>query len=166
MRIEAIVTQLVFEHALRMRVKGDVKDTPNQDQEAATASDTMRPAGGPSVIVQGAEATNDGGTSSVGNAKQTSTVKRVPTASPRMQKSGANTAGKINNLITSDLASLSLCREFLAICAPFRLRLTMACIDCLYSVEAPYQSHILFPIPVLCSWLEVRRCCLLNQIFC
>ena len=63
-RIEALVTQLVFEHALRMRVKAETgTSAPNGDK-----------------------------------------------------REGKNVQGKINNLITSDLAAIGFGREILAPC--------------------------------------------------
>lgn len=115
MRIEAIITQLVFEHALRMRVKADVKDEPDHEEDDVVASGTTTAAGGSSVTARRVETNNNDGVTSANKGKQKSTAKAASATSPRTKNARANTAGRINNLITSDLASLSLCREFLAI---------------------------------------------------
>lgn len=104
-RIEALVTQLVFEHALRMRVKAETGTSP-ADGKAAE---------------------------------------------------GRNVQGKINNLITSDLAAIGFGREILAPCSqtfPNRTRVLTHRSSC-SSPQVADAAHWLHCLSVRASRLEV-----------
>lgn len=124
-RVEAIITQLVFEHALRMRVKADVKDVSDQEDDVITSGvPGVAPTAGSSVTVQEINSSSNVSDTSANNSKQKSMARTASMTPPRaknLEKSATNMAGRVNNLITSDLASLVLCREFLAICAWIQL---------------------------------------------
>ena len=105
-RIEALVTQLVFEHALRMRVKAETgTSAPNGDK-----------------------------------------------------REGKNVQGKINNLITSDLAAIGFGREILAPC-PQSFPIGHAYFTDLPSHSSPQVTnvaHRMYRLSLHTSWLEVR----------
>ncbi|KZT67088.1 P-loop containing nucleoside triphosphate hydrolase protein [Daedalea quercina L-15889] len=145
-RVEAIITQLVFEHALRMRMKADVSDAPNQsgDTTAAGTPDTASVAES-SITAQTAQ---DNGNASTGRGKQKQTSQADPAPSqgadankvvgkdekPQDEgKKGQNVVGKINNLISSDLASIGMGREFLTLCVKLPMEIIF-CIWFLYTV--------------------------------
>ena len=131
-RIEAIITQLIFEHALRMRVKADVKDVPNQKH---SASDLGAPATGSSSRPGPAsQEMNNGRRDAADKGKHKSTTQTANNspAQGKNHEKNVNTAGRINNLITSDLASLSLCREFLSISASLTPLVQWSCADMLF----------------------------------
>ena len=120
-RVEAIVTQLVFEHALRMRMKAEVTTDSAPQSKATTAAATPDTA---SVAESSTTALDNGsaeGDSSAGKGKQKASgqakdasqaVGKGVEQKPQEDKA-KNVAGKINNLISSDLASISMGREFL-----------------------------------------------------
>ena len=120
-RVEAIVTQLVFEHALRMRMKAEVTTESAPQSKATTAAATPDTAS----VAESSTTANDNGSaegdSSAGKGKQkasehatdaTRVVGKEGEQKPQEDK-GKNVAGKINNLISSDLASIGMGREFL-----------------------------------------------------
>lgn len=120
-RVEAIVTQLVFEHALRMRMKAEVTTDSAPQSKSTTAAATPDTA---SVAESSTTAHDNGsaeGDSSAGKGKQkasehaadaTRATGKEGEQKPQEDK-GKNVAGKINNLISSDLASIGMGREFL-----------------------------------------------------
>ena len=102
-RIEALVTQLVFEHALRMRVKAET----------------------------GAPAAN-------GEARE-----------------GRNVQGKVNNLITSDLAAIGFGREILAPC-PYTLAMHLhRSLKRMISPEVASFARWMYSLSVRAPRLEV-----------
>lgn len=96
-RAESIITQLVFEHALRIRVKAEVQE------EVKTISGTATPAEDETT---GARA---GKTASV--ASSTTAVKQ-----PAETEEAANTIGMINNLVTWVVLPLASLRTDMTVC--------------------------------------------------
>ncbi|KAF9809990.1 hypothetical protein IEO21_07182 [Rhodonia placenta] len=126
-RVEALVTQLVFTHALRMRVKSEVSETPAP--QASTAS-TVAP--------------DDEGTSSAPGVQNASTnntkgKQRASSNAPKQAQLGTasqrskNFVGRINNLITTDLQSLATGRDVLHLFVMVPVQ-TFLCVWFLYSV--------------------------------
>ncbi|KAH9840299.1 uncharacterized protein C8Q71DRAFT_703286 [Rhodofomes roseus] len=170
-RVEAIITQLVFEHALRMRMKADISDDVGNSEGNITASgtlDTAYDSESSATAAQEIGSDNDSD-SSAGKGKQKSTTAQtmpLPGHSENTNKAGVqakvkrrdddtegkNVVGKINNLISSDLASLSLGREFLAILVRFPVKLIFS-IWFLYAVlgwsafVGLASIIVLYPIP-------------------
>ena len=120
-RYQAIITQLVFDHALRIRVKGEVVEpvstevivNPSSD-DATSQGDTISNEPSPSSVG------DDGGGSATGTVASSSTRgKMAPETSrkgTRVDKSkGSNMTGKINNLVTSDLSSLQGGQTFMTL---------------------------------------------------
>ncbi|KAJ7578610.1 P-loop containing nucleoside triphosphate hydrolase protein [Mycena floridula] len=86
-QMESIITQLVFEHSLRIRVKADVPEskaasTPGTPTDETVADDAA------------------------------STTSSTKTKAPAPVATG-NLIGKLNNLVTTDLENISFAREFL-----------------------------------------------------
>ena len=127
-RTEAIVTQLVFEHSLRIRVKAETssessssgsttavgtpetaslaESTANTEQSEATA--TAAPA------ANGAEPQSPAdGKDKKGKKAQTLTAEGVK---PESKSSTGNLTGKLNNLVTTDLQNVTYGRDFMLIC--------------------------------------------------
>ena len=132
--MEGMITQLVFEHALRIRMKEETASTGTTPAPSATPSANPSEPGSPeasefgegSVTVVGSEASGSQGTltnggapnKGKGKAKQASEQSPAPaTKEPEKKeedKGGANNLlGKINNLITSDLDNIANGRVFL-----------------------------------------------------
>lgn len=135
-RTEGIITSLVFDHALRIRLKAatsDKKDAPTTD---AAAGDSPNP------DAKSTSSPDSGSTASSDEADDDTTVhSRSPTAASTStsttvvtpakaaddkkkdekeskeetdsKSKGSNLIGKINNLITSDLENITRGRDFL-----------------------------------------------------
>ncbi|KAJ7657330.1 hypothetical protein DFH06DRAFT_1297973 [Mycena polygramma] len=121
-RAEAIITQLVFAHSLRIRVKAEttstnaheVEATPSRTPTASTASTSRAPtpenpagasrSSNTSPTVQGS-VTSSGKSTSVTPPPKPVTVKAEP------MSSGGSLVGKINNLVTVDLSNITDSRE-------------------------------------------------------
>ncbi|KAI0258843.1 P-loop containing nucleoside triphosphate hydrolase protein [Gloeopeniophorella convolvens] len=129
-RIEAILTQLIFEHSLRVRVKAETQQsssmsqpptsvggsTPDNvsDADSPTSDDTAAVTGGTSNG-NGDEITRVQSSSSKGKqkAKPEDGKAVAPPAAPEESKKGSNFTGKINNLVSTDLGNITDGREFL-----------------------------------------------------
>ncbi|KAI0638608.1 multidrug resistance-associated ABC transporter [Trametes polyzona] len=162
---EAIITQLVFDHALRIRVKSESSSSPSSSR-ASTAAHT--PDNG-SI----AEAENESPSGSNGDGSEDDTVRAstASTSSAAVAKKGADTKkagdkldaagggpssgnliGRINNLVTTDLNNLVDGRDFLfiALYAPAQI---IVAIIFLYSIlgwsafVGMAAMVLLFPIP-------------------
>ncbi|KAJ6448334.1 P-loop containing nucleoside triphosphate hydrolase protein [Mycena sanguinolenta] len=135
-RIHAIITQLVFAHSLRIRMKAEtsetkdtassdastsaVQDSPQTGSDTESTAETVTPEN-----VDGSARSEDDTTSATMQASL-STIKPTPTASklqpkpaaegPKKtedKKSGGSLVGKINNLVTVDLGNITESRDFL-----------------------------------------------------
>lgn len=114
---ESVITQLVFEHALRMRVIAETSET--SPSAAAVV-------GSPST---GSTTPASGGGASTPSSTRTSEQK--PHKS--QQNNGRNFVGRINNLVTTDLGNITDARNFLLITFYLPLQIVLAVIF-LYAV--------------------------------
>lgn len=134
-RCQGILTQLVFDHALRIRVKAEAqKDTSgSQVSTAAATPDTAS-------IAEGTEGSpDDSGEDTAGSVNSTVKGKQREPSSMSTSSSSTkvdkektddsgkegNLAGKLNNLATTDMEALVNGRDFLFIgtcicCLPWR----------------------------------------------
>lgn len=132
MRITAIVTQLVFEHALRIRVKAETSSSPRstpavtpETRSEATTPDNLS-------IVGDTTASETEGASGDENVPSTtpSSIKGKQKDSPATPAPGddsedlgmsmsSNLVGKMNNLVSTDLENLVDGRDFLLISLSF-----------------------------------------------
>ncbi|KAF9813950.1 hypothetical protein IEO21_05386 [Rhodonia placenta] len=126
-RLEALVTQLVFSHALRMRVKSDVAEMP---APKASAASTVAPGGEGTSSAPGVQ--NSSIDSAKGKQRASSDAPKQAQLGTGSQKS-KNLVGKINNLITTDLQSLATGRDILRLFVMVPVQ-TLLCIWFLYSV--------------------------------
>jgi hypothetical protein len=179
-RTEGILTQLVFEHALRIRMKEDapktegtsVPNTPKAQTFDLPSVDEDR--SGVDVDAASTTATTaiDGTTTAAASASITGDVNtqtpdksisqpQQPTPSaPEQGKdedsspSGTNLAGRINNLISTDLENITDSRDFmfLIIYAPLQ---TALCIVFLYSVLG-WSSFVGMGVLLLSVWAPVQ----------
>jgi hypothetical protein len=94
-RTEAIITQLIFEHSLRIRIKAETDVIP-RDGLDSTVADSDDPA-------------SDTG-STPGKGKQPK-GKHGPAEKTRLESN--NLIGMINNLVTTDLGNVTDARDFL-----------------------------------------------------
>ena len=120
-RVEAIVTQLVFEHALRMRTKAEVTADSAPQSKVTTAATTPDSASVAESSTTAQDNGSAGGASSTGKGKQKDSEQATAVSQAagkdgkqkQQEDKSKNVAGKINNLISSDLASIGMGREFL-----------------------------------------------------
>ncbi|KAF9015463.1 ATP-binding cassette transporter [Cyathus striatus] len=143
-RTEGIITQLIFEHSLRIRMKAETTSelsdtvrstvseatTPdsvslseNQGDGSTSEEDTLHSHGATeSTIVQA-------GSSSIKSASDDG----KPQSSPKSHSSASNLVGKINNLATTDLGNIVDSRDFLLVVLYIPLQITL-CIIFLYAI--------------------------------
>ncbi|CCM00579.1 uncharacterized protein FIBRA_02614 [Fibroporia radiculosa] len=123
-RAKAVITQLVFDHALRIRVKAEVEENGSNSASEAVVSESASmviPATfqetaettSEDTIIQESASTTDNSSLGKQRAPETNLVNDSKQKSgPADVKQGANLLGKINNLVTSDMANISLGRDF------------------------------------------------------
>ncbi|THU95701.1 P-loop containing nucleoside triphosphate hydrolase protein, partial [Dendrothele bispora CBS 962.96] len=159
-RTEAILTQLVFEHALRIRMKSETNDTSKEkQQQISSPEDTSKPA---TPTPPESASQTDSDSDSRPPPPPATPVPTTPSPSPsggaapgeddKKKSSAANLVGRMNNLVTSDLQSIVDARDFgmLVVYTPIQIVL---CIIFLYQVLG-WSSFlglatiiILFPLP-------------------
>ena len=127
-RITAIVTQLVFEHALRIRVKADTSSSPAPTPTATPEgrSESTTPDSG-SVVDINIASEDAGGSNEETRSEQSTTTastikgkrKEDAPGSDSSKEAGdepggsSNLVGKMNNLVSTDLENLVDGRDFL-----------------------------------------------------
>lgn len=123
MRVSAIVTQLVFEHALRIRVKAETTSsprttpavTPEAPGETATP-DNVSVADNIGPEPAGGSGENERSTTSLGiKGKQKEEFPAGLTSDDDNKDPGkaSNLVGKMNNLVSTDLENIIEGRDFL-----------------------------------------------------
>ncbi|KAM5539757.1 hypothetical protein V8D89_006570 [Ganoderma adspersum] len=129
-RIQAIVTELVFEHALRIRMKAETSDpvdaSKSDENTAAPTLDAASQVGadGEGESAEGSQAAADAPADSAASSSDTASApstakgkgkapaedaakKAAEPAKPAEdKKKGKNLVGRLNNLVTSDLSNL------------------------------------------------------------
>ena len=128
-RAESIITQLVFDHSLRIRMKSETPTSPpaSRATSAAQTPDNASLAEGESATAQSSlEETLRASTASTASKKgkgKDKDAKKPEDASadaPAAEAStggNGNSVGKINNLVTADLDTLVDGRDFLFVSA-------------------------------------------------
>ncbi|KAH9059060.1 hypothetical protein EDB87DRAFT_1675205 [Lactarius vividus] len=166
-RVTAIVTQLVFEHALRIRVKAETSSSPSSSPDATSEvhSEASTLDSG-SVVEINIVSEEAGGSSEETRSEQSTTTvssmkgKRKEVApgfgSGRVDGDGqgdsSNLVGKMNNLASTDLENLVDGRDFLLLILYFPLQMVMS-VWFLYNILG-WSAFVgmavmvaLFPIP-------------------
>jgi len=135
-RTEGIITQLVFEHALRIRMKAETASNQQSPPPSTPGSETRSFAEGitdneseaESMAASGEGTLRESGASSTTTATSVAKGKHKAKAStdsetpPKPDKDKDkdtkkdNLIGKINNLVTTDLNNLVDGRDFLILC--------------------------------------------------
>ncbi|KAH8990840.1 hypothetical protein EDB92DRAFT_1935217 [Lactarius akahatsu] len=163
-RISAIITQLIFEHGLRIRVKAETS-YPSTITPAATVttdgrSDATAPDSGSSAGIS-AVTENEGGSSGVtqGESSMTATSgimakegEDVPASDGSKADGSRILVGKMNNLVTSDLDILVDGKDILMLILYLPLQVIL-CVWFLYSIlgwstfVGMVAMIVLFPVP-------------------
>lgn len=136
---EALITQLVFEHSLRIRLVAETNDDANASQghnspSGAGTPDTASVAGSSANVSASVSSTVNDGSKSPADAKSMSTLTstvpkgkskdtgaQTPTSvkpqskKESLSKKDSNLIGKINNLVTTDLGNITDSRDFLLV---------------------------------------------------
>ncbi|KAJ3513917.1 hypothetical protein NLJ89_g2683 [Agrocybe chaxingu] len=119
-RTECILTELVFEHSLRIRVKAET---------SSSRTTKANPSGSATPV--SAESSNsneapDGSSASNGKGKGKE-LSQLPDSEEKKSKA-VNVIGKLNNLVTSDLTNITQSRDFLIVCMYVPLQITLSMI--------------------------------------
>ncbi|KAI6045165.1 hypothetical protein EDC04DRAFT_2638851 [Pisolithus marmoratus] len=117
-RTECIITQLVFEHALRIRMKAELPDT---DKGSTDSTVTTPDSASVSEFATAVENSRE-----VSKGKPQSKGKLGDSSGARPVSSAENFAGKINNLITTDLGNITDGRDFLFVFPYMPLQLALS----------------------------------------
>ncbi|PSR81333.1 hypothetical protein PHLCEN_2v6412 [Hermanssonia centrifuga] len=138
-RVQGIITSLVFDHALRMRLKAEISD-----KQRTSISDPITSSNTPSSSIGGSEM--EGSTTAhlletsaststtavvvsqeVDHTKATPFEVKEEEAESDPKATGDNLVGKLNNLVTSDLNNISKGCDFLlvVVSAPLQIALAM-----------------------------------------
>ncbi|KAJ7596700.1 hypothetical protein C8J56DRAFT_294246 [Mycena floridula] len=160
-RAEAILTQLVFEHSLRIRVKAETADGPKGG--SASSSAPVTPDSTSVIEQEGSNNTADTetlhSTEATVTVSSSSTVKGKPKDKDTEEsKAGSNLVGKINNLVTTDLGNIIEARDFLFMVLYIPAQISL-CIWFLYVVLG-WSAFVglsvilvMFPVPGLVAKL-------------
>ncbi|TFY70118.1 hypothetical protein EVJ58_g61 [Rhodofomes roseus] len=158
-RTTSIITQLLFEHSLRIRMKAEVPDSPASStvttavgtpdnasiaetegvpSQSPTEGENHSPAGSEDETVRASTiSVTSTSTTAKGKrkSKALSQAGEGKTEGPKKSEEakGGNLVGKINNLVTTDLDNLINGRDFLFIVIEIPLQLSL-CIWFLYSI--------------------------------
>ncbi|KAJ7785936.1 hypothetical protein B0H16DRAFT_1681200 [Mycena metata] len=169
-RCEAIITQLVFEHALRIRVKAETAEkapssgtstpadseapSPIDQEESGGSGDETLNSADPDTrsrdeTLQASTSSIKSTTSSKGKGKE---MKEVKPEEPAESTNASNLVGKITNLVTTDLGNIVDSRDFLFVLLLIPLEVIL-CVIFLYNVLG-WSSFVgmgvmvaLFPLP-------------------
>ncbi|KDR83043.1 hypothetical protein GALMADRAFT_866150 [Galerina marginata CBS 339.88] len=148
-RTEGILTQLVFEHSLRIRLKAESSsDRDDQDNDTvvgtpdtSSITESSPPESGDEELGPTASASRQPsgdsestvtGTSTKGNPKDDTSGSET-TKAAKKDKGDANLIGKINNLVTTDLTNIVEARDFLLLVIFVPLQITL-CTAFLYKL--------------------------------
>ncbi|KAJ6465017.1 P-loop containing nucleoside triphosphate hydrolase protein [Mycena sanguinolenta] len=113
-QVEGLLTELIFEHALRVRVKAQNVDA--ESDASPTASGSSSTDGAASADGTDGTASDDGTTLNNAESDTQSTKKAAKTASKKEKDENAQTAinvGQISNLVTTDLRNVTQMSDFL-----------------------------------------------------
>ncbi|OSX60068.1 hypothetical protein POSPLADRAFT_1048490 [Postia placenta MAD-698-R-SB12] len=165
-RARAIIIQLVFNHALRIRMKTDDKG----EQREAAAAPTQQVTAGSSMTISPSEHPDDATLSGTPEgidaaAAISDALPKSPTADANGEaaKGGVNLVGKINNLVTMDLDNVDSGRDFPFVLVEIPLQLVL-CTWFLYSLlgwsalAGMVAMSVMLPIPgYLATFLQALQ---------
>ncbi|KAI0703637.1 hypothetical protein BC835DRAFT_1262769 [Cytidiella melzeri] len=125
-RTEAIITSLVFDHALRIRLKAEA------DEKSKPAAAESAPSSTPGSDAKGSNTPETGSTheedeTNTVHSRSATAASTATAATSATTTTKGNFMGKVNNLVTSDLDNITNGRDFLFLImsAPLHLALGM-----------------------------------------
>ena len=171
-RTEGLLTQLVFEHSLRIRLKAEVSNekieednlhvTGNQDSASVTEGTSVDSNSGERTSQSSRTVSQDSSSDSQSTSngpvkgKDPSTLKSDTKPATKDKKEAQNLIGKINNLVTTDLGNIVDGRDFLMIstlqCSNLSLGLLS---DTLASSNDPIPISSVHHLLIPSTWMEV-----------
>lgn len=134
MRAKAIITQLMFEHALRVRMKAETSETNSAPATPGKTPDVVSLAE-PTTVEHPALASAEveAGEEAVLRESDTLQPAAAKQEGSKQESSGgaSNLVGRINNLVTTDMQTIDNGRDFIFVCkSPLRRRVRTWKADC------------------------------------
>ena len=136
---QGMITQLVFEHALRIRMKSESSESPPSPSQPSTSATTPDTAS----VAESASGHSPVETEVTGGASTTLASEATPSEADKASikgeekkpagEKGGNLVGKINNLVSTDLNNIIDGRDFLMIVVACPIQVTL-CILFLYTI--------------------------------
>ncbi|KAF9007748.1 P-loop containing nucleoside triphosphate hydrolase protein [Hymenopellis radicata] len=124
-RLQALLTELVFEHSLRIRMKAAVPE--GEGSKGSTTPSTPD-----NASLSEAESTLDGG-ASTSNGDESTAEKEGAKKASQPDSATSNLVGKINNLVSTDLENVVEARDFFLIVAYVPMQIAL-CIVFLHTI--------------------------------
>ncbi|KAF8904953.1 P-loop containing nucleoside triphosphate hydrolase protein [Mucidula mucida] len=140
-RLQALLTELVFEHSLRIRMKASVSEgegskgsaTPSTPDDASLSEAESTLDGGASTS-NGDDSTVQASNSSTNtNSSKIKAEKESAKNAPHPDSATSNLVGKINNLVSTDLENVVEARDFFLIVAYVPVQIAL-CIVFLHTI--------------------------------
>jgi hypothetical protein len=162
-RVSGIITQLVFEHALRIRVKAETSSTPRTTP--AVTPETTTP-DNVSLLDNDVSETVDGSGEEIGQSTTSSSIKgkqkeEFPASIASINNGDdpgntSNLVGKMNNLASSDLENIVEGRDFLLLGPLFDhlSRLSLTSLPPARSFVFPPSGYYVHLVLIQHPWLE------------
>jgi hypothetical protein len=166
-RTQGIITELVFEHSLRIRFKAE-----SSNEKDSTISQAVTPAETPdtgsieestaAVDSSDSESTRSQSTTAKGKSKAGSTTTE---GSAKEKKKKDNLIGKINTLVTVDVDNIIGSKDFLMLGTSAFMWFTQnfECLIFKISCSGSLRNGPFRHFPIYCSRMEVRPECYSSQ---
>jgi len=131
MRVQAILTELVFEHSLRVRFKAETSNEEEANNNSETTTNSIAESeGNGSESTEGADARSEQSGSTAKDKGKSKASEPSPSPAPLSPPSTSeskknNLVGKINTLVTVDLDNIINAKGFLVLCKLTHISLYM-----------------------------------------
>ncbi|KAF8917347.1 P-loop containing nucleoside triphosphate hydrolase protein [Mucidula mucida] len=140
-RFQALLTELVFEHSLRIRMKAAVPEGEDSRRSTSPSTPDTASLSEADSTLDGATSTSDGDESTVQgsngstntNPSKTKVGKEGAKKTSQHDSAAGNLVGKINNLVSTDLQTVVEARDFFLIVAYVPIQISL-CILFLYTL--------------------------------
>ena len=163
-----MITQLVFEHALRIRMKSE----PSKSEPSSSQPSTRAPTPDTASVAESTSGHSPDGTEVTEGTSTTLASEATPQEADKASikgeekkpvgEKGGNLVGKINNLVSTDLNNIIDGRDFLMIAVACPIQIIL-CIVFLYTILGwryadklyrfqTYMSDPICPVFQCCRW--------------